>query len=73
MVLLGMFEIWRHRLQIFLSTSVISFDPNVCVFRNTRAVLRGLHLYNIERIDNTSLCGALSACPSLLDLEIIGL
>ncbi|KAF9682891.1 hypothetical protein SADUNF_Sadunf05G0155100 [Salix dunnii] len=37
------------------------------------AVLRGLHLYNIERIDNTSLCGALSACPSLLDLEIIGL
>ncbi|CAK7346578.1 unnamed protein product [Dovyalis caffra] len=37
------------------------------------AVLRGLHLYNIERLDNTSLCGALSACPSLLDLEIIGL
>uniref|UniRef100_A0A2P2KCG8 F-box domain-containing protein n=4 Tax=Rhizophora mucronata TaxID=61149 RepID=A0A2P2KCG8_RHIMU len=36
-------------------------------------LLRRLHLYNIERLDNTSLCGALSACPSLLDLEIVGL
>ncbi|KAH7517225.1 hypothetical protein FEM48_Zijuj09G0040400 [Ziziphus jujuba var. spinosa] len=36
-------------------------------------LLRRLHLYNIERMDNTSLCGALSACPSLLDLEIVGL
>ncbi|KAF5455024.1 hypothetical protein F2P56_024643 [Juglans regia] len=36
-------------------------------------LLRVLHLYNIERMDNTSLCGALSACPSLLDLEIVGL
>ncbi|KAJ8899460.1 hypothetical protein K2173_018434 [Erythroxylum novogranatense] len=36
-------------------------------------LLRRLYLYNIERIDNTSLCGALSACPSLLDLEIVGL
>ncbi|PON84210.1 F-box domain containing protein [Trema orientale] len=36
-------------------------------------LLRNLHLYNIERMDNTSLCGALSACPSLLDLEIVGL
>uniref|UniRef100_A0A2C9VU77 F-box domain-containing protein n=1 Tax=Manihot esculenta TaxID=3983 RepID=A0A2C9VU77_MANES len=36
-------------------------------------LLRSLHLYNIERMDNTSLCVALSACPSLLDLEIVGL
>ncbi|KAA3471825.1 F-box protein SKIP17-like [Gossypium australe] len=32
-----------------------------------------LHLYNIERMDNASLCVALAACPSLLDLEIVGL
>ncbi|XP_062144907.1 F-box protein SKIP17-like [Alnus glutinosa] len=37
------------------------------------SLLRRLHLYNIERMDNTSLCGALSACPSLLDLEIVSL
>lgn len=37
------------------------------------SLLRRLHLYNIERMDNTSLCVALSACPSLLDLEIVGL
>ncbi|KAJ1397865.1 hypothetical protein SESBI_31524 [Sesbania bispinosa] len=37
------------------------------------ALLRKLHLYNIERIDNASLSAALSAYPSLLDLEIIGL
>ncbi|KAJ7972783.1 F-box family protein [Quillaja saponaria] len=37
------------------------------------ALLRRLHLYNIERMDNTSLCAALSVCPSLLDLEIVGL
>lgn len=36
-------------------------------------LLRRLHLYNIERMDSSSLCGALSACPSLLDLEIVGL
>ncbi|XWS46833.1 hypothetical protein CRYUN_Cryun14cG0102200 [Craigia yunnanensis] len=36
-------------------------------------LLRRLHLYNIERMDNASLCVALSSCPSLLDLEIIGL
>lgn len=36
-------------------------------------LLRRLHLYNIERMDIASLCGALSACPSLLDLEIVGL
>ncbi|XP_048232636.1 F-box protein SKIP17 isoform X1 [Ricinus communis] len=36
-------------------------------------LLKRLHLYNIERMDNTSLYGALSACPSLLDLEIVGL
>ncbi|WCJ21543.1 F-box/RNI-like superfamily protein [Euphorbia peplus] len=36
-------------------------------------LLRRLHLYNIERIDNTALSGALSACPSLLDLEFVGL
>ncbi|XP_039042249.1 F-box protein SKIP17-like [Hibiscus syriacus] len=37
------------------------------------ALLWRLHLYNIERMDNTSLCVALAACPSLLDLEIVGL
>ncbi|RDY11205.1 F-box protein, partial [Mucuna pruriens] len=37
------------------------------------ALLRKLNLYNIERMDNASLSGALSACPSLLDLEIVGL
>ncbi|KAI4349502.1 hypothetical protein L6164_010085 [Bauhinia variegata] len=36
-------------------------------------LLRKLHLYNIERMDMTSLCAALSSCPSLLDLEIVGL
>ncbi|XVE77791.1 hypothetical protein DITRI_Ditri13aG0091000 [Diplodiscus trichospermus] len=36
-------------------------------------LLRRLHLYNIERMDNASLCAALSACPYLLDLEIVGL
>ncbi|MED6210341.1 hypothetical protein PIB30_063245 [Stylosanthes scabra] len=37
------------------------------------ALLRKLYLYNIERMDNASLGQALSACPSLLDLEIVGL
>ncbi|XP_071722006.1 F-box protein SKIP17-like [Rutidosis leptorrhynchoides] len=37
------------------------------------SLLRSLHLYNIERMDNTSLCVALAACPTLLDLEIVGL
>nr|DAD33657.1 TPA_asm: hypothetical protein HUJ06_012508 [Nelumbo nucifera] len=37
------------------------------------AMLRRLHLYNIDRMDNAALCTALSACPSLLDLEIVGL
>ncbi|KAL8530611.1 hypothetical protein ACS0TY_007588 [Phlomoides rotata] len=37
------------------------------------ALLRRLHLYNIERMDNTAFGAALSACPSLLDLEIVGL
>ncbi|KAL8214949.1 hypothetical protein R6Q57_004398 [Mikania cordata] len=35
--------------------------------------LRRLHLYNIERMDNASLLTSLSACPSLVDLEIVGL
>ncbi|KDP21452.1 hypothetical protein JCGZ_21923 [Jatropha curcas] len=39
----------------------------------TGSLLRRLHLYNIERMDNTSLCMALKACASLLDLEIVGL
>lgn len=37
------------------------------------SLLRRLHLYNIDRIDNAALCAALSACPSLLDLEVVGL
>lgn len=43
------------------------------IFCFCRALLRKLHLYNIERMDNASLGAALSACPSLLDLEIVGL
>ncbi|XWS76389.1 hypothetical protein CRYUN_Cryun01aG0172100 [Craigia yunnanensis] len=39
----------------------------------TGTLLRRLHLYNMERMDNASLCVALEACPSLLDLEIVGL
>ena len=38
-----------------------------------RALLKKLHLYNIERMDNSALGAAISACPSLLDLEIVGL
>ncbi|RDX80633.1 F-box protein, partial [Mucuna pruriens] len=37
------------------------------------AILRKLHLYNIERMDNASLGAALLACHSLLDLELVGL
>ncbi|KAE8680406.1 transducin family protein [Hibiscus syriacus] len=49
---------------------VFSFSWNE---KKTRALLWRLHLYNIERMDNTSLCVALAAYPSLLDLEIVGL
>ncbi|XP_022771116.1 F-box protein At4g02760-like isoform X2 [Durio zibethinus] len=41
--------------------------------KSLQTLLRRLHLYNIERMDNASLCVALTACPSLLDLEIVGL
>ncbi|KAH6818834.1 hypothetical protein C2S51_002437 [Perilla frutescens var. frutescens] len=37
------------------------------------ALLKRLHLYNIERMDNTAFGAAILACPSLLDLEIVGL
>ncbi|KAL7112905.1 hypothetical protein ACP275_04G030200 [Erythranthe tilingii] len=37
------------------------------------SLLRRLHLYNIDRMDNTAFGAAVSACPSLLDLEIVGL
>ncbi|XP_075507625.1 F-box protein At4g02733-like [Primulina tabacum] len=37
------------------------------------ALLRRLHLFNIERMDNTAFGAALMACQSLLDLEIVGL
>ncbi|KAI3732397.1 hypothetical protein L1987_63602 [Smallanthus sonchifolius] len=37
------------------------------------ARLRRLHLFNIERMDNAALLASLSACPSLRDLEIVGL
>ncbi|KAL4198436.1 hypothetical protein AMTRI_Chr03g45890 [Amborella trichopoda] len=37
------------------------------------ALLKRLHLYNIERMDNASFCAALSVCPSLIDLEVLGL
>ncbi|THU72568.1 hypothetical protein C4D60_Mb04t13520 [Musa balbisiana] len=35
--------------------------------------LRSLHLYNIDKMDNFALCKALSSCPFLLDLEVVGL
>ncbi|KAL1351510.1 hypothetical protein HN51_015430 [Arachis hypogaea] len=37
------------------------------------ALLRKLHLYNIGPMDSPSLVETLSVCPSLLDLEIVGL
>ncbi|KAK9137317.1 hypothetical protein Sjap_007911 [Stephania japonica] len=37
------------------------------------AMLRKLYLYNIDKMDNAALSATLSACPSLLDLEIVGL
>lgn len=37
------------------------------------ALLRRLHLYNIDKMDSSALCSALSACQSLIDLEVIGL
>ncbi|KAL6564364.1 hypothetical protein OROMI_015814 [Orobanche minor] len=39
----------------------------------TGARLRRLHLYNIETMDNTAFGAAVLACPSLIDLEIVGL
>ncbi|KAI3783077.1 hypothetical protein L2E82_13139 [Cichorium intybus] len=35
--------------------------------------LRRLHLYNIERMDDMALLESLSVCPSLVDIEIVGL
>ncbi|XP_068652390.1 F-box protein At4g02760-like isoform X2 [Aristolochia californica] len=40
---------------------------------NAGSLLRRLHLYNIERMDTSALCAAISSCPSLLDLEVVGL
>ncbi|KAJ0982295.1 hypothetical protein J5N97_010550 [Dioscorea zingiberensis] len=37
------------------------------------ALLKRLHLYNIDKMDSSALCLALSACQSLIDLEVIGL
>lgn len=54
---------------------MLQSDLLICFFYLCilRTLLRRLHLYNIERMDSSSLCGALSACSSLLDLEIVGL
>ncbi|XP_023765244.1 F-box protein At4g02760 isoform X1 [Lactuca sativa] len=35
--------------------------------------LKRLHLHNIKMMDNTALLASLSVCPSLVDLEIVGL
>ncbi|KAJ7557753.1 hypothetical protein O6H91_04G008100 [Diphasiastrum complanatum] len=35
--------------------------------------LQKLHLYHIEEMDSNSLCRAITACPSLLDIELVGL
>ncbi|KAI3783083.1 hypothetical protein L2E82_13145 [Cichorium intybus] len=37
------------------------------------SLLRRLHLYNIERMDDMALLESLSVCPSLVDIEIVGL
>ncbi|MQM10185.1 hypothetical protein Taro_043074 [Colocasia esculenta] len=37
------------------------------------SLLRTLHLYNIDKMDSAALCTALSACQSLLDLEVVGI
>lgn len=37
------------------------------------SLLKTLHLYNIDEMDNKALCKALSFCPSLADLEVVGL
>ncbi|CAM8923152.1 unnamed protein product [Rhodiola kirilowii] len=39
----------------------------------TGALLKQMCLHNIERLDDSAVCAAISACPSLLDLEIVGL
>ncbi|KAI3980914.1 hypothetical protein MKX01_025479 [Papaver californicum] len=36
------------------------------------ALLKKLHLYNIDKMDNTALRVALSACKALMDFEIVG-
>ncbi|OVA12592.1 hypothetical protein BVC80_9013g48 [Macleaya cordata] len=37
------------------------------------ALLKRLHLYNIEKMETSALCAALSVCQALLDLEVVGL
>lgn len=37
------------------------------------ALLKTLHLYNIDEMDSRALCKAISFCPSLADLEVVGL
>jgi F-box/leucine-rich repeat protein 2/20 len=36
-------------------------------------LLKRLHLHHIERMDNAAFANALSTCPALVDLEIVGL
>ncbi|XP_031400514.1 F-box protein At4g02733-like isoform X2 [Punica granatum] len=48
-------------------------SPLICDGGSVGTLLRRLHLYNIDRMDSVSLCMALSACPALCDLEIVGL
>ncbi|KAH9301885.1 hypothetical protein KI387_013468, partial [Taxus chinensis] len=37
------------------------------------ALLKTLHLFNIDEMDSKALCNAISSCPSLSDLEVVGL
>ncbi|XP_057860349.1 F-box protein At4g02760 isoform X2 [Cryptomeria japonica] len=37
------------------------------------SMLKTLHLFNITEIDTKALCGAISSCPSLSDLELVDL
>lgn len=57
-------------------SSILTRSCLACLSANggtSGALLKRLHLYYIERMDNTALCDALSSCPSLLDLEMAGI
>eukprot|EP01018_Ginkgo_biloba_P032664 Gb_01688 [translate_table: standard] len=68
---------WQHR--------NANYDRRMCILTRScldtlsldngasGALLKTLHLFNIDEMDSKALCKAISCCPSLLDLEIVGL